>query len=170
MTAVYNHLGSHDMRNLTIASIHTYYVIAGATPILVHNVNTPLTGVCVPRGEPVYDIPPGHSNGVGAGSPIPARILRNYNIGVNADPALPTPMCSYCRTNLAQAVDHVEPRDFLGDLEDANITPTCVPCNSSKRNWMVPYNAPAGYVGAWPPRWWPARMIQEWTLLHAGRG
>jgi large repetitive protein len=30
----------HDMRDLTVADIHTYYVIAGTTPVLVHNCNT----------------------------------------------------------------------------------------------------------------------------------
>jgi len=25
------------MRNLTVADLHTYYVIAGTTPVLVHN-------------------------------------------------------------------------------------------------------------------------------------
>jgi hypothetical protein len=29
--------GSRDMYNLTIADVHTYYVIASATPVLVHN-------------------------------------------------------------------------------------------------------------------------------------
>jgi hypothetical protein len=29
--------GSHDMRDLTVNDIHTYYVIAGNTPVLVHN-------------------------------------------------------------------------------------------------------------------------------------
>ncbi|MGW5866544.1 polymorphic toxin-type HINT domain-containing protein [Streptomyces sp. NPDC055239] len=30
--------------NLTIAGLHTYYVLAGQTPVLVHNSNCPLTG------------------------------------------------------------------------------------------------------------------------------
>jgi hypothetical protein len=29
--------GLHHMRNLTVAEIHTYYVLAGTTPVLVHN-------------------------------------------------------------------------------------------------------------------------------------
>jgi len=28
---------SHDMNDLTVADVHTYYVIAGDTPVLVHN-------------------------------------------------------------------------------------------------------------------------------------
>jgi len=34
---VHNTVGAADMRDLTIDQIHTYYVIAGDTPVLVHN-------------------------------------------------------------------------------------------------------------------------------------
>ena len=39
VTVIYasNWSGSQDMRNLTVAQIHTYYVVAGFTPVLVHN-------------------------------------------------------------------------------------------------------------------------------------
>ena len=97
-------------------------------------------------------------------------MLSDYNIGVQARPGEPEPVCSYCRQNTAQSVDHVVARQHDGDLTDENTTPACTPCNSSKRDRMVPYNAPAGYTGTWPPRHWPDQMIQEWTLLHAGRG
>ncbi|PJE97183.1 sugar-binding protein [Streptomyces carminius] len=33
-----------DTYNLTVADLHTYYVLAGETPVLVHNSNCPLTG------------------------------------------------------------------------------------------------------------------------------
>ncbi|WP_274703361.1 ricin-type beta-trefoil lectin domain protein [Micromonospora sp. S4605] len=46
VTAVRNHTSAQNMRDLTIADIHTYYVIAGNTPVLVHNVNLPI--VCGP--------------------------------------------------------------------------------------------------------------------------
>ncbi|MFK0116153.1 HNH endonuclease [Streptomyces sp. NPDC090994] len=85
-------------------------------------------------------------------------MLREYNIGVNADPNLPTPLCSYCRTNSAQAVDHVEPRVRGGDLTDANTTPVCRHCNSSKRDHGAPLNPPAGYTGPWPPSHWPPHI------------
>jgi RHS repeat-associated protein len=35
-----NWTGNKRMRDLTVADIHTYYVIAGATPVLVHNCGT----------------------------------------------------------------------------------------------------------------------------------
>ena len=34
---VHNFTGAKDMRNLTVALLHTYYVIAGTVPVLVHN-------------------------------------------------------------------------------------------------------------------------------------
>jgi RHS repeat-associated protein len=37
VTGVTNHTGDQPMNDLTIATTHTYYVIAGTTPVLVHN-------------------------------------------------------------------------------------------------------------------------------------
>ncbi|WP_432836901.1 scabin-related ADP-ribosyltransferase [Dactylosporangium sp. CA-092794] len=37
VTDVYNFTSAKDMRDLTVADIHTYYVMAGTTPVLVHN-------------------------------------------------------------------------------------------------------------------------------------
>ncbi|MFJ5543624.1 LamG-like jellyroll fold domain-containing protein [Micromonospora chalcea] len=37
VVAVRNHSGDKEMRDLTVADIHTYYVIAGTEPVLVHN-------------------------------------------------------------------------------------------------------------------------------------
>jgi RHS repeat-associated protein len=37
VTAVHHHTGAKVMRDLTVADIHTYYVIAGDQPVLVHN-------------------------------------------------------------------------------------------------------------------------------------
>ncbi|GIH07104.1 hypothetical protein Rhe02_51710 [Rhizocola hellebori] len=37
VTGVDNHSGTKEMRDLTVATVHTYYVIAGDTPVLVHN-------------------------------------------------------------------------------------------------------------------------------------
>ncbi|WP_434739682.1 LamG-like jellyroll fold domain-containing protein [Micromonospora sp. SH-82] len=41
VVAVLNQLGTEEMRDLTVADIHTYYVLAGQTPVLVHNNNCP---------------------------------------------------------------------------------------------------------------------------------
>ncbi|AEV85250.1 Extracellular matrix-binding protein ebhB [Actinoplanes sp. SE50/110] len=37
VTAVQQHTGRRIMHNLTVATLHTFYVLAGATPVLVHN-------------------------------------------------------------------------------------------------------------------------------------
>ncbi|WP_249375684.1 polymorphic toxin-type HINT domain-containing protein, partial [Streptomyces sp. I05A-00742] len=50
--------------NLTVDTIHTYYVLAGATPVLVHNSNCPIGSVTGPAGE-VFPLPKG-----AAGTPV----------------------------------------------------------------------------------------------------
>ena len=42
--AVSSHTGDADMRDLTVADVHTYYVMAGTTPVLVHNCGEPWMG------------------------------------------------------------------------------------------------------------------------------
>jgi RHS repeat-associated protein len=37
VVAVHGFTGSQQMRDLTVAGVHTYYVVAGTTPVLVHN-------------------------------------------------------------------------------------------------------------------------------------
>jgi len=37
VAAVHNHTGAKDMRDLTVEQVHTYYVVAGNVPVLVHN-------------------------------------------------------------------------------------------------------------------------------------
>jgi hypothetical protein len=158
----------HDgwMWDLTIQDDHDFYVEPagsnlpgpGDALVLVHNINTPLSGTCGPSGEPVFGIPRGSSGGPTAEDRITPGILGDYNIGVNADPAQPTPMCSYCRVNPATSVDHVEARINGGNLEDDNLTPACTFCNSSKRSRIAPVNPPRNYSGPWPPLWWPVNM------------
>ncbi len=161
----------HDgwMWDLTIQDDHDFYVepdvsdalaVQGGEPILAHNINKPIQGTCGPNGEPVFGIPQGSSGGPTEFNRITPQTLRDYNIGVNADPAEPTPMCSYCRVNPATSVDRVEARINGGNLDDSNLTPACTFCNSSKQSRMAPLNPPPGYVGSWPPAWWPARMQQ----------
>jgi RHS repeat-associated protein len=43
VTKVDNHTGVKEMRDLTIADTHTYYVVAGNTPVLVHNCGDSVT-------------------------------------------------------------------------------------------------------------------------------
>ncbi|MFC4131754.1 LamG-like jellyroll fold domain-containing protein [Hamadaea flava] len=71
VVAVETWTGSADMRDLTVADVHTYYVLAGGLPVLVHNVSScpvhgssPLPGAhasectCLvqrPGGPPAYN-------------------------------------------------------------------------------------------------------------------
>lgn len=47
VVAVHSWIGEHDMRNLTVDQLHTYFIMIGNTPILVHNV-----GECPVNGLP----------------------------------------------------------------------------------------------------------------------
>ncbi|WP_225080672.1 RHS repeat-associated core domain-containing protein [Streptomyces sp. CoT10] len=44
VVSVTAHPGDRHMYNLTVNDLHTYYVLAGATPVLVHNCNTTTVG------------------------------------------------------------------------------------------------------------------------------
>ena len=39
LAGVLNYTGARQMHDLTVADVHTYYVVAGTTPVLVHNCN-----------------------------------------------------------------------------------------------------------------------------------
>ncbi|MEV0730194.1 LamG-like jellyroll fold domain-containing protein [Polymorphospora sp. NPDC050346] len=59
VASVANHLGTGEMRDLTVADIHTYYVIAGTTPVLVHNCGTaPIQPTRTFRNESANDHEP----------------------------------------------------------------------------------------------------------------
>jgi hypothetical protein len=51
VVAVETYTGAAPMRDLTVATIHTYYVVAGDTPVLVHNTPGPgRADGCAPNG------------------------------------------------------------------------------------------------------------------------
>ncbi|WP_051840975.1 polymorphic toxin-type HINT domain-containing protein [Streptomyces sp. NRRL F-5126] len=58
VTAVHSHPGTADMYNLTVNQLHTYYVLAGQTPVLVHNSNCDLpegyTSSPALKGDPYH--------------------------------------------------------------------------------------------------------------------
>ncbi|WP_424923474.1 polymorphic toxin-type HINT domain-containing protein [Actinomadura bangladeshensis] len=58
--------------DLTINGPHTYYVVAGTTPVLVHNINDPIACV-VNGGNEIYDIPSGRPEVGGQGRRYPHR-------------------------------------------------------------------------------------------------
>ncbi|MFI1657746.1 LamG-like jellyroll fold domain-containing protein [Streptomyces sp. NPDC020472] len=150
--------------DLSVDGLHTYHVMAGDTPVLVHNKNTPIG--CTAGGNDIYGIPGGSSGGTGAYKSIPKNKLGDYDIGVNATPGSTPPICSYCRVNPAEALDHVEARSKGGDLSDLNLTPACKRCNSSKRERVAPKTPPPNYKGDWPPPWWPVNMRNGWASTY----
>jgi hypothetical protein len=50
ITRVANTTGTHEMRDLTVNELHTYYVLAGNTPVLVHNNNRQFCDVPTLKG------------------------------------------------------------------------------------------------------------------------
>ncbi len=63
VVGVHNHTGAKDMHNLTIATVHTYYVMAGNVPALVHNCGT---GGTTPTTPGAHDPVPLYRNVDGA--------------------------------------------------------------------------------------------------------
>ncbi|MFJ1598391.1 polymorphic toxin-type HINT domain-containing protein [Streptomyces sp. NPDC088261] len=59
VTAVRRIPGSADMYNLTVGELHTYYVLAGATPVLVHNSGACPKAVADAWHEGTFDNPGG---------------------------------------------------------------------------------------------------------------
>jgi hypothetical protein len=66
VTGVRRYDGARWMYNLTVADLHTYYVLAGNTPVLVHNTS----GWCIPEAERIGEadlIADGHADTKHAG-------------------------------------------------------------------------------------------------------
>jgi hypothetical protein len=149
------------VHNLTIDDLHTFFVEVGDDTILTHNTACPFgpSEVPVRVRATVNDIPPGSSGGAGAYKAIPANLRTRWFKSR-------TPTCSYCRSQPATALDHVEPRSKGGDLTPDNITGACRHCNSSKQDRVAPKNPPATYTGQWPPPWWPGPMIDWWQRRY----
>ncbi len=78
------------------------------------------------------------------------------------------PTCSYCQQNPAAHLDHVIPRSQGGDLSPDNLTPACSWCNLSKGARVAPVNPPPGFIGEWPPSFWPSRMFDWWNSTYGG--
>ncbi|MEV4715050.1 polymorphic toxin-type HINT domain-containing protein [Micromonospora sp. NPDC049374] len=74
--AVHAYDGAATMYDLTVDQTHTYYVMAGDTPVLVHNTNCPIGSVTGPGGE-VLPLPRG-----AAGTPVATGKGWTYDIPV----------------------------------------------------------------------------------------
>jgi hypothetical protein len=151
--------------NIPGGNDHDFYIHAADTAILVHN--------CGEGGDSEPAIgPAAQDSGIPAGSTADAatsgsRITPGVRGQYFEDGAEP-PTCSYCQQNPAEHLDHVIPRSQGGDLSPENLVPACSWCNLSKGARPAPVNPPPGYVGEWPPSFWPARMLDWWGINHGG--
>lgn len=53
-----------------------------------------------------------------------------------------------------------------GDLSSQNLVPACSWCNLFKNARLAPMNPPGGYVGEWPPSFWPLRIRSWWYRIY----
>lgn len=119
-------------RNLTVAHLHTYYVQAGTTPVLVHN---------CPRAA-------GGAPGSRPGKAF-TRAGKKKVWEANADANDGIPKCELCGEPLVNprqsqrgitppnnegAVDHIEPQSSGGSGDPSNGSLLCRPCNSVDKN------------------------------------
>ncbi|MFJ7416102.1 SpvB/TcaC N-terminal domain-containing protein [Streptomyces sp. NPDC098077] len=112
------------VRNLTVDDLHTYYVLAGATPVLVHNCNRAGLDFTDAERQKVYDANAAKNGGEYkcdyCGQTVERRASRDAN--GNAIKGRPDD---------AQ-IDHVEPRASGGHGGDHNGAVACRRCNRDK--------------------------------------
>ena len=84
---VRNFSGSEVMRDLTVSVVHTYYVIAGDVPVLVHNCNNVISNA---DGYDNTGALGAHGNGA-AFSGIYEPSTGNFRAHLSVDPDMPNP-------------------------------------------------------------------------------
>ncbi|MFJ4691733.1 RHS repeat-associated core domain-containing protein [Streptomyces sp. NPDC088766] len=116
--------GDRDMYNLTVNDLHTYYVLAGATPVLVHNCNRAGLDFTDAERQKVYDANAAKNDGEYkcdyCGQTVERRASRDAN--GNAIKGRPDD---------AQ-IDHVVPKVDGGHGGDHNGAVACRRCNRDK--------------------------------------
>lgn len=80
---VRNHTGDEYMHDLTVATIHTYYVVAGDTPVLVHNCGSASNEIGR-AGEDALGIGPGAKSSIPSITGGPGRSRVPDRIGTYA--------------------------------------------------------------------------------------
>ncbi|MFC5005353.1 polymorphic toxin-type HINT domain-containing protein [Dactylosporangium cerinum] len=120
-----NYPDARTMFNLTVSTIHTYYVLAGLTAVLVHNTGAASCSIPPYDRDQYYEVEEGMRN----------HILTNE------------PVCVYCGERPSTQIDHVislkldwitgghaddiATRSNRVNRED-NLRGSCAPCNLSK--------------------------------------
>jgi RHS repeat-associated protein len=91
----------------------------------------------------------GSAGGPSAGKGF-SKGVRNQELANNPD------ICVYCRMDtISPQVDHAIPKSRGGNATIENAQTACPHCNASKGARDFPVTAPPGFVGDWPPGWWP---------------
>jgi hypothetical protein len=125
VTGVKNVAGAKVMRDLTVAEIHTYYVVAGNTPVLVHNCNTTVYRVQT-------DHPDSQRLSVGA----------DGNVSINGDGMLHLNMSGNIahseqfRGSGAQIVAFDVPTSYVNSVRSAAVSQRR-PSGMSRRQWNI---------------------------------
>ncbi|MFF7633641.1 LamG-like jellyroll fold domain-containing protein [Kitasatospora sp. NPDC008050] len=130
--------GEADRYNLTVDKLHTYYVLAGTTPVLVHN-------TC---GEPYDDVAAGLGNHIttgqvvdAAGSPIGAPVMSGENGSWRdiEDFLADSPNISNPRSGPIAAATHVESKIAWAMRSHPEVTSADVVINNPKGVCPAPF-------------------------------
>nr|WP_243088382.1 RHS repeat-associated core domain-containing protein [Streptomyces sp. 891-h] len=112
---------THD---LTVAGVHTYYVLAGATPVLVHNCNRAGLDFTDAERQKVYDANAAKNGGEYRCDYCGQKVERRGSRDANGNPVPGRP-------DDAQ-IDHIEPRAGGGHGGAHNGAVACRRCNRDK--------------------------------------
>jgi RHS repeat-associated protein len=124
LTRVVSRPGEADMYNLTVADLHTYYVLAGATPVLVHNCNRAGLDFTDAERQKVYDANAAKNGGEYKCDYCGQTVERRASRDANGDAIKGRP-------DDAQ-IDHVEPKASGGHGGEHNGAVACRRCNRDK--------------------------------------
>ncbi|WP_187280382.1 RHS repeat-associated core domain-containing protein [Streptomyces sp. IB2014 016-6] len=147
ITAVTHHTKSTTVYNLTVDDLNTYYVVAGTTPVLVHNVNVtcPTPRFEVNSNGVATDLQADMSRANKVFTPKGKRDVIQANRDVNGGKTV----CDDCLTptipakqsttgggvnRLETRVDHIWPQSLGGPGSPWNGRVTCYTCNERWSN------------------------------------
>jgi hypothetical protein len=117
---VHSYAGLKEMRDLTVADVHTYYVLAGETPVLVHNCDRAGMDFTDAERQKVYDANLEANNGVLTCEYCGREVVRR-----SSERGVPG------RPDDAQ-IDHIEPKADNGHGGAHNGAVACRRCNRDK--------------------------------------
>lgn len=116
--------GPRTAYNLTVEHLHTYYVLAGATPVLVHNCERAGLDFTDAERQKVYDANAAKNGGEYRCDYCGQKVERRASRDADGNPVKGLP-------DDAQ-IDHIEPRASGGHGGDHNGAVACRRCNRDK--------------------------------------